>query len=190
MFRLIKSHLQEIHVYLIDQFVPLYYCYKYPHNGMDYIYRVFTNNYQSQKLTRNLFLTLHGHNIHRQQRQLSKFLLRYQQLASHAYCGATEPDYKMALQQGTAFCVLRVEVSRSAIELSAASSSKPCTELTLHCNHRPGHLKTEHTESIFLLRRHLGNWPCGPAVIMRSTLLVTHKKLGQLPLRTVHVVHV
>ena len=37
-----------------------------------------------QKLTRNLFLTLHGHNVHRQQRQLSKFLMRYQQLASHA----------------------------------------------------------------------------------------------------------
>ena len=31
-----------------------------------------------QKLTRNLFLTLHGHNVHRQQRQLSKFLMRYQ----------------------------------------------------------------------------------------------------------------
>ena len=43
---------------------------------------------QFQKLTRNLFLTLHGHNVHRQQRQLSKFRMRYQQLASHAYCGA------------------------------------------------------------------------------------------------------
>jgi hypothetical protein len=30
---------------------------------------------QFQKLTRNLFLTLHGHNVHRQQRQLSKFLM-------------------------------------------------------------------------------------------------------------------
>jgi len=39
-----------------------------------------------QKLTKNLFLTLHGHNVHRQQRHLSKFLMRYQQLASHAYC--------------------------------------------------------------------------------------------------------
>jgi hypothetical protein len=29
-----------------------------------------------QKLTRNVFLTLHGHNLHRQQRQLSKFLMR------------------------------------------------------------------------------------------------------------------
>ena len=43
---------------------------------------------QFQKLTRNLFLTLQGHNVHRQQRQLSKFLMRYQQIAFHAYCGA------------------------------------------------------------------------------------------------------
>jgi len=45
-----------------------------------------------QKLTRNLFITLHGHNVHRQQRQLSKFLMRYQQFASHAYCGASFQD--------------------------------------------------------------------------------------------------
>ena len=45
-----------------------------------------------QKLTRNLFLTLHGHNVHRQQRQLSKFLMRYQQFAFHAYCGASFQD--------------------------------------------------------------------------------------------------
>ena len=37
-----------------------------------------------QKVTRNLFLILHGHNVHRQQRKLSKFLMRYQQFASHA----------------------------------------------------------------------------------------------------------
>ena len=37
-----------------------------------------------QKLIRNLFFTLHGHNVHRQQRKLSKFLMRYQQFASHA----------------------------------------------------------------------------------------------------------
>jgi len=42
-----------------------------------------------QKLARNIFLTLHGHNVHRQQQQLSKFLMRYQQFASHAYCGAS-----------------------------------------------------------------------------------------------------
>jgi len=45
-----------------------------------------------QKLTRNLFLTLHGHNVHRQQRQLSKFLIHYKQFASHAYCGASSQD--------------------------------------------------------------------------------------------------
>ena len=44
------------------------------------------------KLTRNLFLTLHGHNVHRQQRHLSKFLMHYQQFASHAYCGASLQD--------------------------------------------------------------------------------------------------
>ena len=38
------------------------------------------------------FLTLHWHNVHRQQRQLSKFLMRYQHFASHAYCGASFHD--------------------------------------------------------------------------------------------------
>ena len=70
-----------------------------------------------QKLTRNLFLTFHGHNVHRQQRQLSKFLMRYQQFASHAYCGGTGPVSKMASQQEKAFCVLRFEVSRSVIRM-------------------------------------------------------------------------
>jgi len=68
-----------------------------------------------QKLTRNLFLTLHGHNVHRQQRQLSKFLMRYQQFASHAYCGAAGPVSNMASQQRKAFCVPRFEMSKSVI---------------------------------------------------------------------------
>ena len=67
------------------------------------------------KLKRNLFLALHWQNIHRQQQQLSKFLMRYQQFASHAYCGATAPVSKMASQQEKAFCVLRFEVTRSVI---------------------------------------------------------------------------
>jgi hypothetical protein len=70
---------------------------------------------QFQKLTRNLFLTLHGRNVHRQQRQLSNFLVRYQQFASHAYCGAAGPVSKMASQQEKAFSLLRFEVSRSVI---------------------------------------------------------------------------
>jgi len=68
-----------------------------------------------QKLTKNLFLTLHGHNLHRQQQQLSKFLMRYKQFASHAYCGSAGPVSKMASQQEKAFCVLRLEVSRSVL---------------------------------------------------------------------------
>jgi hypothetical protein len=47
---------------------------------------------QFQKLTRNLFLTFHGQNVHCQQQQLSKFLVRYQQFASHACCGASFQD--------------------------------------------------------------------------------------------------
>jgi len=113
-----------------------------------------------QKLTRDLFLTLHGHSVHRQQRQLSKFLMRYQQFASHTYCGAAGPVFKMASQQEKAFCVLRFEVSRSVITVqrqfrarfrkdAPCVFSKPCRKLTLHCNHRSGHLKTEHTEKPF-----------------------------------------
>ena len=145
-----------------------------------------------QNLTRNVLLTLHGHNVQRQQQQqqqqLSKFRMRYQHLVSHVYCGAAGPVSKMASQQGKAFCVLRFEVSRSVITPARHVFSKPCTKLTLHCNHRYGHLKTEHTESLFLLRRHLGNWPRGLAVSMRSELLVAHEKLGQLLLLTLYYI--
>jgi hypothetical protein len=64
---------------------------------------------------------------------------------------------------------------------------KPCMKLKLHCNHKSGYLKTEHTGNLFLLRRHLGNWPRGPAVSMKSELLVTHEKLGQLMRLTMYV---
>jgi hypothetical protein len=104
---------------------------------------------------------------------LSKFLVRYQQFASHAYCGAAEPVSKMASQQEKAFCVYSVWGA------CATSSFKPCTKLTLHCIRGSGHLKTEHTESLFLLRCYNGNWSRGPAVSMRSELLVAHEKLGQ-----------
>jgi hypothetical protein len=40
--------------------------------------------------------------------------MRYQQFASHAYCGAS---FKMASQQRKGFCVLCFEVSRSVITL-------------------------------------------------------------------------
>jgi hypothetical protein len=44
-----------------------------------------------------------------------------------------------------------------------------CPDLCLQCS--------VHTESLFLLRRHLGNWPRGPAVSKRSELLVANEKL-------------
>jgi hypothetical protein len=75
--------------------------------------------------------------------------MRYQQFASHAYCGAAGPVSKMALQQEKAFCVLRFEVSRSVITVQREFHDglkkdapyennlffKPCTKLMLHCNH-------------------------------------------------------
>jgi hypothetical protein len=70
---------------------------------------------QYQKLTRNLFLTFHVHNVHSQQRQLSKFLVRYQQFASHVDCGAAGSVSQMASQQENTFYLLRFEVSRSVI---------------------------------------------------------------------------
>ena len=77
-----------------------------------------------QRLTRNLVLTLHGHNVHRQQRQVSKFLMRYQQVAPHAYCGAAGPVSKMASQQEKAFCVLRFEVSSSVSTVQREYSTR------------------------------------------------------------------
>ena len=95
------------------------------------IYRVYQKNDAVLKVNKK-FLTLHGHNSHRQQRQLSKFLMRYQQFASHAYCGGARPVSKMASQQANTFCVLFFEVSRAVItvqrEFRAARFRKdaPC----------------------------------------------------------------
>jgi hypothetical protein len=72
-------------------------------------------------------------------------------------------------------------------ELPAKDIDSVCTKLTLNYNHRSGHLKTEHTESLLPLRRHLGNWSRGPAVSMRSELLVVQERLGQVSLLTAFV---
>jgi hypothetical protein len=71
---------------------------------------------QFQKLLKNVFLTLHGHNIHYQPRELSKFFMRYQQFAFHAYCGAARSVSKMSSQQEKAVCsVLRGFCDYSAV---------------------------------------------------------------------------
>ena len=93
---------------------------KLPVNVNSYLLFILYTGYTQKngavsKVNKNFFLTLHGHNVHRQQWQLSEFLIRYQQFASHAYCGAAGPVSKMESQQEKAFCVLRFEVSRSVI---------------------------------------------------------------------------
>jgi len=83
-----------------------------------------------KKLTRNLSLTLRGHNVHRQQQQLSKFLMRYQQFASNAYCGASFQD---GVAAGKAFCVLRFEVSRSVITVQREFRARFTKDATARC---------------------------------------------------------
>jgi hypothetical protein len=65
-----------------------------------YIQGIHKRTVQFQILIKNVFLSLRGHSVHCQQRELSKFLKRYQQFPSHAYCGTTGPVSKMASQQG------------------------------------------------------------------------------------------
>jgi hypothetical protein len=85
-----------------------------------------------------------------------------------------------SIQDGVAeeevFCVLRFEVSTSVITIQREFCPrfvkdiilvwcvfyKPCTKQKPHCNHRTGHLKPEHSESLLLLRRHLGKWTRAP----------------------------
>jgi hypothetical protein len=62
-----------------------------------------------QKLIKNVFLILHGHSMHCQQQELSKFLMCYQQFTYHAYGRAAGPVSKMVSQQEKDFCVLCFE---------------------------------------------------------------------------------
>jgi hypothetical protein len=60
--------LSNAHFYVISN--------KVAHAQDLYIQDIHKRMVRFQKLTRNLFLTLDGHNVHRQQRQLSTFLMR------------------------------------------------------------------------------------------------------------------
>jgi hypothetical protein len=151
-----------------------------------------------QMLPNNSFLILYSHNIHCQQRELSRVLMCYRQFAAQAYCWAAGPVFKMASQQRrlSVCSVLRcpdlwLQCSVSFVQGLKRTPHKinvifkPCTQMTLHCNNRFGHLKTKHTESLLLLWRQLGNWSHGPAVSMRCKLLISREKFGQFPLMTV-----
>jgi len=138
-----------------------------------------------QKLTGNLFLTLHGHDVHRQQRQLSKFLMRYQQFASHAYCGASFQDGVAAGKGFPCAPFLGVQIcdysTPCASFLNRARNSR-CTVITdLDTSKRSTQKAFSCCNAIL---------ETGPAVCMRSELLVAHEKLGQLSLLTVYVVAV
>jgi hypothetical protein len=100
--------------------------------------------------------------------------------------------------------VLRFEVTRSVITVQREFRArfkkdiilvwcvlfKLRTKLKLHCNHRSGHLKNVARRKPSPAARHLGNWSRGPAVRMRSELLVEHRKRRLFLLMTVHVVSV
>jgi len=88
--------------------------------------------------------------------------------AQHTPSAAATVQVSHALPAVRFSCLLRGQFPRwrrSRKRLSVCSVLRcpdlwlQCTKLTLHCNHRSGHLKTEYIESLFLLRRHLGNWP-------------------------------
>jgi hypothetical protein len=74
-----------------------------------------------QKLLKNVFFILHGHNIHCQQWELSKFLMRCQQFASHAYNGAAGPQDQFP----------RWRHSRRRLPVSSVLR---CTDLRLQCS--------------------------------------------------------
>jgi hypothetical protein len=154
-----------------------------------------------QMLIKNLFRTLYGHNILCQQQEPKKVFMPHQPFASLAYCVAAGPVAKMASQQEKAFCILRFEVSRSIITVQREFRARFKKDTphnnnvflnrarnSCSTNHICGHLKTEHTGSILLLQRHLGNWSRGSAISMTSKLLIAHEILAQFPLLTIFVV--
>jgi hypothetical protein len=59
-------------------------------------------NGADSNVMKNVFLILHGPNISCEERKLSKFVMCYQQFASHAYCGAAGLFSKMVSQKAKA----------------------------------------------------------------------------------------
>jgi hypothetical protein len=68
-----------------------------------YIQGIHKRMVQFQTLTRNVFLTLHGHNVHRQQRQLSKFFMCYQQFPSHSLLWSRGGSFQDGVAAGIGF---------------------------------------------------------------------------------------
>jgi hypothetical protein len=104
-----------------------------------------------QKLLTNLFLTLHGHNTHCQQWELSKFLMRYQQFASHAYCRTSFQD---GVTAGEGFLCIRFEVSD--LRLQCSMSFMHGLKKTYHTRI----MQPSHTDSLWKLDACSRWWQC------------------------------
>ena len=148
-----------------------------------------------QKLTRNLFLTLHGHNYH----------------ISSGNCPSISYANSSSLLMLTADQFPRWRRSRKRLSVHSVFR---CPDLCLQCSVSFVHglEKTHHASFLNRARNSRCTvitdldtskriiqkaFSCcdailetGPAVSMRSELLVAHEKLGQLPLLTVYVVPV
>jgi hypothetical protein len=142
---------------------------------------------------------------HRQQWQLSKFLMRSQQFASHAYCGAS---FQEASQQEKALCVLHFEVSRSA---TRSPDLTPCNFFlwgfvkdSVYIPPLPMSLKELRDRITHALQTITVDMPpwvwdefdyrvdvcCVTQGAHIEGLWLTHEKLGQLPLLMVYTVPV
>jgi hypothetical protein len=64
------------------------------------------------------------------------FLMRYRQFNSRAYSGGTGPVFKMTSQQEKAFCVLRLELSRSVITVQREFRARHVLPAVLNRAHR------------------------------------------------------
>jgi hypothetical protein len=129
-----------------------------------YIYIGHTQKNGAVSKVNKKFRSLHGHKIRCQQRVMSKFLMRYQQFASHAYCGAAGPVSKMASQQEKAVCsVLRCPDPW----LQCSLSFMYCLKKT----HHPGIKKPDGTDSLWKLDAYVK-----AGVLLDLVCLMTHWK--------------
>jgi hypothetical protein len=151
-----------------------------------------------QKLTRNLFPTLRGYNVHRQQRQLSNFPMRIPAVPFSCLLRSRGGQLqRWCRSRKKAFCVLRIEVSRSVITVQREFRARfrkdtPCrnnitrwyrqfVETGCSCkgksSGRPRGVSDDNTERVREDPHIEGLW-------------LTRGKLGQLPLLAVYVVPV
>jgi hypothetical protein len=114
--------------------------------------------------------------LNHQQQELPKFIMFISSSLFMLTAVAGGPVSKMASQKKKAFYVHRFVVSKSVITAQREFRTrfkkgiilvrcvffKPCTKIMLYSNHRSGQFKTEQTESLLPLLRHLETGPTAP----------------------------